>query len=105
MSDGDAAEAERREAEMWAAFEAEHQPILLDRALMVRATACELARDAALDRARAAEEENRALREAMAGPDVQQWKQAMRKEYDSLVENQTWDVVQPPKNKNVIGSK
>ena len=35
MSDGDAAEAERREAEMWAAFEAEHQPILLDRALMV----------------------------------------------------------------------
>ena len=71
MSDGESdgeAEVERREAEMWAATTpgAEHQPWLLDRALMVRATACELARDAALDRARAAEEENRELRRTMA---------------------------------------
>jgi hypothetical protein len=29
----------------------------------------------------------------------------MRQEYDSLVENRTWDVVQRPRSKNVIGSK
>ena len=29
----------------------------------------------------------------------------MESEYNSLLENNTWDLVPPPENKNVIGSK
>ena len=44
-------------------------------------------------------------REALAGPEAKRWEQAIRDEYDALVENQTWDVVARPKDKNVIKSK
>lgn len=34
-----------------------------------------------------------------------EWEQAMEEEYDALVKNKTWELVQLPKGKNVIGFK
>jgi len=44
-------------------------------------------------------------REALVGPEVMQWRQAMQEEYKTLVDNGTWSIVERPKDKNVIGSK
>lgn len=45
------------------------------------------------------------FREALAGAQALDWRQAMQEEYDALVANETWDAVPLPKGKNVIGSK
>ena len=45
------------------------------------------------------------VHEATTGEYSREWKSAMELEYNSLLENDTWDLVPPPENKNVIGSK
>ena len=45
------------------------------------------------------------VHEAITGEYSSEWKNAMESEYNSLLENNTWDLVPPPENKNVIGSK
>ena len=45
------------------------------------------------------------VHEAVTGEYSSEWKSAMESEYNSLLENNTWDLVPPPENKNVIGSK
>ena len=42
------------------------------------------------------------LEEAMEDP---KWKAAMQIEYDSIMRNQTWDLVDCPKKRKVIGTK
>ncbi|UYV81278.1 hypothetical protein LAZ67_20000641 [Cordylochernes scorpioides] len=43
--------------------------------------------------------------EALSGRDSYFWKKAMEEEFDSLIENKTWELVDPPKNRNIIGTK
>ena len=40
-----------------------------------------------------------------AGKYLTEWKHAMESEYNSLLENDTWDLAPPPENKNVVSSK
>ena len=42
------------------------------------------------------------LEEAMEDP---KWKAAMQTEYDSIMRNETWDLVDHPKKRKVIGTK
>jgi hypothetical protein len=37
--------------------------------------------------------------------DTSQWRQAMEEEYHSLMENKTWHLVRPSKNKNLLDCK
>ena len=39
---------------------------------------------------------------ALASPERKQWEQAMQEEYDSLLENQTWKIVDRPANRKVL---
>lgn len=41
-------------------------------------------------------------REALAQPDASQWRNAMKDEYDSLIKNDTWDVVTKPQDRKVL---
>ncbi|UYV67827.1 hypothetical protein LAZ67_5002157 [Cordylochernes scorpioides] len=43
--------------------------------------------------------------EALSGRDSYFWKKAMEEEFDSLIKNKTWELVDPPKNRNIIGTK
>ncbi|UYV76870.1 hypothetical protein LAZ67_14002267 [Cordylochernes scorpioides] len=43
--------------------------------------------------------------EALSGKDSYFWRKAMKEEFDLLIENKTWELVDPPKGQNVIGSK
>jgi hypothetical protein len=43
--------------------------------------------------------------QAMASPHAQAWRRAMEEEYDSLVRNKTWSLVEPPKGANVIKNR
>ncbi|UYV77314.1 hypothetical protein LAZ67_15000474 [Cordylochernes scorpioides] len=43
--------------------------------------------------------------EALSGRDSYFWKKAMEEEFDSLIENKIWELVDPPKNRNIIGTK
>lgn len=45
------------------------------------------------------------VKEALQSDNALQWKKAMQEEYDSLVKNNTWDLVSKPKQKNIIGCK
>ncbi|UYV66792.1 hypothetical protein LAZ67_4002870, partial [Cordylochernes scorpioides] len=45
------------------------------------------------------------VEEALSGKDSYFWRKAMKEEFDSLIENKTWELVDPPKGQNVIGSK
>jgi hypothetical protein len=56
------------------------------------------------------EEESRAedptsYKEAMISRYADQWKEAMKSEYDSLMENGTWKLVPRPKDRYVVGSR
>ena len=43
--------------------------------------------------------------EALSGPHVMEWKEAAESECQSLMENDTWDLVEFPKGREIIGSK
>ncbi|CAI7853728.1 unnamed protein product [Closterium sp. NIES-54] len=49
--------------------------------------------------------EPKTLAEALSGPDAEKWKQSVKEEYDSLLENETWELCELPPGKNVISSK
>ena len=49
--------------------------------------------------------EPRNIREAFEGIHAKEWKSATDDEYNSLMENQTWELVDLPRGKNLIGSK
>jgi len=44
------------------------------------------------------------IEDAFSGEHSHQWKEATKSEYDSLVGNNTWELVPPPDGKNVVGS-
>jgi hypothetical protein len=50
-------------------------------------------------------EEPQSISEALNGANASKWKQALEEEYNSLVRNETWELVPPPEACNVIGSK
>lgn len=43
--------------------------------------------------------------EALSRPDAEEWKKAMDEEYESLMKNGTWTLVDRPPNTNIVGSK
>lgn len=45
------------------------------------------------------------IEDAFSGEHSHQWKEAKKSEYDSLVGNNTWELVPPPEGKNVVGSR
>ena len=49
-------------------------------------------------------EEPTTHRQAVQGPHSEQWKAAIEKEYNSLVDNDTWELVTPPPGCHAIGS-
>ncbi|CAI7875004.1 unnamed protein product [Closterium sp. NIES-53] len=54
---------------------------------------------------RAAVPEPKTLAEALSGPDAEKWKQSVKEEYDSLLENETWELCDLPPGKKAISSK
>lgn len=53
----------------------------------------------------AVNEEPRTYEQAIESSDHKQWEQAMDEEYDSLIKNRTWFLVDPPKNQKVIDNR
>ncbi|CAI7729180.1 unnamed protein product [Closterium sp. NIES-53] len=53
----------------------------------------------------AAVPEPKTLAEALSGPDAEKWKQSVKEEYDSLLENETWELCELPRGKKAISSK
>ncbi|CAI7800850.1 unnamed protein product [Closterium sp. NIES-53] len=53
----------------------------------------------------AAVPEPKTLVEALSGPDAEKWKQSVKEEYDSLLENETWELCELPPGKKAISSK
>ncbi|CAI7746610.1 unnamed protein product [Closterium sp. NIES-53] len=53
----------------------------------------------------AAVPEPKTLAEALSGPDAEKWKQSVKEEYDSLLENETWELCELPPGKKAISSK
>ncbi|CAI7842925.1 unnamed protein product [Closterium sp. NIES-53] len=45
------------------------------------------------------------LAEALSGPDAEKWKQSVKEEYDSLLENEMWELCELPLGKKAISSK
>jgi transposase InsO family protein len=45
------------------------------------------------------------VKEAFGGPDKEAWWEAMREEYKSLLENETWDLTDLPKGKRALDTK
>ncbi|CAI7885082.1 unnamed protein product [Closterium sp. NIES-53] len=53
----------------------------------------------------AAVPEPKTLAEALSGPNAEKWKQSVKEEYDSLLENETWELCELPPGKKAISSK
>ncbi|CAI7854124.1 unnamed protein product [Closterium sp. NIES-54] len=53
----------------------------------------------------AAVPEPKTLAEALSGPDAEKWKQSVKEEYDSLLENEMWELCELPPGKKAISSK
>ncbi|CAI7794081.1 unnamed protein product, partial [Closterium sp. NIES-53] len=53
----------------------------------------------------AAVPEPKTLAEALSGPNAEKWKQSVEEEYDSLLENETWELCELPPGKKAISSK
>ncbi|CAI7848500.1 unnamed protein product, partial [Closterium sp. NIES-54] len=53
----------------------------------------------------AAVPEPKTLAEVLSGPDAEKWKQSVKEEYDSLLENETWELCELPPGKKAISSK
>ncbi|CAI7772562.1 unnamed protein product [Closterium sp. NIES-53] len=49
--------------------------------------------------------EPKTLAEALSGPNAEKWKQSVKEEYDSLLENETWELCDLPPGKKAISSK
>lgn len=49
--------------------------------------------------------EPKSLHEALTSSDAQRWEQAIKEELDTLMKNNTWDLVDPPEDRTIIGSK
>ncbi|CAI7886789.1 unnamed protein product [Closterium sp. NIES-53] len=49
--------------------------------------------------------EPKTLAKALSGPDAEKWKQSVKEEYDSLLENETWELCELPPRKKAISSK
>ena len=47
----------------------------------------------------------KSFKEAMRSEQADDWMEAMRREYNSLLKNKTWELVDRPKNVNIIGSR
>ena len=45
-------------------------------------------------------EEPQSLKEALGGNNSKKWKEALDAEYSSLISNETWELVPPPKDAN-----
>jgi hypothetical protein len=45
------------------------------------------------------------IQEAWRGDHSVEWKEATDSEYESLMKNDTWELVPPPKGKNIVGSR
>eukprot|EP00794_Sanderia_malayensis_P002050 gene2050-biopygen1853 len=45
------------------------------------------------------------IEEALDSPHRSDWKEALDSEYKSLVDHQTWNLVEPPKGQNIVDSK
>ena len=45
------------------------------------------------------------IKEAYNGPNAMQWKNATDEEYNSLLKNHTWDLVELPEENNTAGCK
>ena len=45
------------------------------------------------------------VNEALNSEDSEKWKEAMQAEYNSLIKNKTWQLVEKPSDKNIIGCK
>lgn len=45
------------------------------------------------------------MKQAVTGPDSEQWNMAMAKEIVSIIKNKTWEVVSRPENCQIIGSR
>ncbi|CAI7847510.1 unnamed protein product [Closterium sp. NIES-54] len=52
-----------------------------------------------------ADPEPKTLAEALSGPDAEKWKQCVKDEYESLLENETWELCELPPGKRAISSK
>ncbi|CAI7857871.1 unnamed protein product [Closterium sp. NIES-54] len=50
----------------------------------------------------AAVPEPKTLAEALSGPDAEKWKHSVKEEYDSLLENETWELCELPPGKKAI---
>ncbi|CAI7862323.1 unnamed protein product [Closterium sp. NIES-54] len=53
----------------------------------------------------AAVPEPKMLAKALIGPDAEKWKQSVKEEHDSLLENETWELCELPHGKKAISSK
>ena len=60
---------------------------------------------AAADNLTADINETVSIQEAWAEEHSFDWKRATNSEYESLMNNQTWELVSPPENKNIVGSR
>jgi len=49
--------------------------------------------------------EPKTIDEALSGTHAKEWKEAAESEYQSLMENDTWDLVELPEGREAIGSK
>ncbi|CAI7855088.1 unnamed protein product [Closterium sp. NIES-54] len=49
--------------------------------------------------------EPKTLAEALSGPDAEKWKRSVKEEYDSLLENETWELCELPPGKKAISLK
>ena len=45
------------------------------------------------------------VEEAIHGPNSVKWKEAMQLEIDTLLKNDTWELVTPRENRNIISKK
>ena len=50
-------------------------------------------------------EDPKSFKEAMRSERADDWMEAMKREYNSLIENKTWELVERPKDVNIIGSR
>ena len=53
----------------------------------------------------AEKDEPQSTKEALSGKNREKWKKALEEEYKSLMNNDTWELVPPPEDANIVGSK